>query len=290
MTMHLGVIFPQVEIGPDPGAVREYAQAAEGLGYTHLAAYDHVLGADMANRKDWRPAYTKDDLFHEPMALFGFLSAITTRIELFTEVLILPQRQTALVAKQAAEIDVLSGGRLKLGVGLGWNYVEYEALGEDFHNRGRRVEEQVAVLRALWTQEVVDFHGRWHTIAEAGINPLPVQRPIPVWFGGGRDDRAMRRIARLADGWFPQTQPGTEKETLDRFRSYLAEAGRPLDAVAVEARISIGRGSAGDWVKEAKVWEDLGATHLAVNTMRAGFTSVQQHIDAIRQFKEAMGS
>ena len=176
--MELGVVFPQTEIGSDPIAVRDYAQAAEQLGYTHLIVYDHVLGADTTRHENWQGGYTLESMFHEPFVLFGYLAGVTSTIELVTAVLILGQRQTALVAKQAAEVDVLSGGRLRLGIGVGWNHVEYEALGENFHDRGRRSEEQIELLRALWTEEAVDFHGRWHNVTHAGISPLPVQRPI----------------------------------------------------------------------------------------------------------------
>src|SRR6266567_5973620 len=211
--MQLGVIFPQTEIGADPKAVRDFVQAAESIGYEHVIVFDHVLGVDTAHYQGWQGPYTKHDMFHEPFVLYGYLAAVTQRLELVTAVIILGQRQTALVAKQAAEVDVLSGGRLRLGVGIGWNAVEYEALGENFHNRGKRSEEQLAVLRALWTQDVVSFEGRWHRITHAGLNPLPIQRPIPIWLGaGGRlnpipPEPVMRRIARLADGWFPLFPP-----------------------------------------------------------------------------------
>ena len=198
--MRLGVVFPQTEIGTDPGPIRAFAQAAEELGYLHILAFDHVLGADIRDRPGWNGAYDYTHLFHEPFVLFGYLAAVTSRAELVTSVLILGQRQTALVAKQAAEVDVLTGGRLRLGIGIGWNEVEYEALNENFHNRGARSEEQVALMRALWTQEVVNFDGRWHKVTAAGINPLPVQRPISVWFGG-RADAVLRRIARIGDGF-----------------------------------------------------------------------------------------
>ena len=200
--MQIGVIFPQTEIGTDPIAVRDYAQAAESLGYQHLVAYDHVMGANADSRPGWSGAYRHTDQFYEPFVLFGYLAAATQRIELVTGILILPQRQTALVAKQSATVDILSGGRLRLGIGIGWNDVEYEALGENFHDRGRRSEEQIEVLRSLWTQESVTVQARWHRITDAGINPLPSQRPIPIWFGG-RADRVLRRIARYGDGWFP---------------------------------------------------------------------------------------
>src|SRR5438105_2091500 len=185
--MRIGVVFPQTEIGSDPSVIRDYAQAAESIGYKHLLVYDHVLGASTEHRPDWRGPYTSETPFHEPFVLFGYLAAITQQLELVMGVLVLPQRQTALVAKQAAEVDVLSGGRLRLGVGIGWNQVEYEALGEDFHNRGKRIEEQITLLRELWTEPVVDFTGRWHRVAEAGVNPLPMQRPIPIWMGGYAD-------------------------------------------------------------------------------------------------------
>ena len=203
--MQVGVVFPQTEIGSDPGAIREYAQAAEALGYRHILAYDHVLGAGLANRPDWRGPYNSATPFHEPFVLFAFLAGLTRALEFVPGVIILPQRQTALVAKQAAALSVLSGGRLRLGVGIGWNPVEYQALGESFSNRGARLEEQIAVLRALWAEPVVRFAGRWHTIDDAGINPLP-PRPIPLWIGASAD-AALDRAGRLGDGWFPQRAP-----------------------------------------------------------------------------------
>jgi probable F420-dependent oxidoreductase len=289
--MKIGVVFPQTEIGPDPAVVRDYAQAAEGLGYTHLLAYDHVVGAD-PNRPDgqpWRGPYNVDTLFHEPLTLFAYLGALTTRLEFVSGILILPQRQAVLVAKQAAEVDVLTGGRLRLGVAIGWNPVEYEALGENFHNRGRRISEQIAVMRALWTQRVVDFHGRWHQVTRAGINPLPVQRPIPVWMGG-MSEPVLKRVARIADGWFPQFRPGdTARQTIERLRGYMAEYGRPASAVGIEGRVGIANATPDDWARAVEDWRALGATHLGVNTMGAGLTSPQAHIEAIRRFKEAVG-
>ena len=292
--MRVGVVFPQTEIGADPVAVRDYVQAAEDLGYAHLIVYDHVLGADAQLHEGWRGGYSSKDMFHEPFVAFGYMAAITKRLELVTSVLILGQRQTALVAKQAAEVDVLSGGRLRLGIGTGWNHVEYEALGETFHNRGLRSEEQIAVLRALWTQEVVNFKGRWHQISYAGLNPLPVQRPIPVWLGiGGLDptppDPVLRRIGRVADGWFPQFAPDdTGKEFVDRMHGYAGEAGRDPSAIGTEARINMTDGDPDFWANRLKAWEGLGATHISFNTMRVGLHSSQEHIEAIRRFKDAV--
>ena len=286
--MRYGVIFPQTEIGADPGAVRAFAQATEDLGYDHLVAYDHVLGADTTNRPGWSGAYSSKDTFHEPLVLFGHLAATTQRLELVTGIIILPQRQTVLVAKQAAEVDLLSGGRLRLGIGIGWNEVEYEALGEDFHNRGRRSEEQVALLRELWTKDVVTFEGQWHHIFEAGINPLPVQRPIPLWFGGGRTEPVVRRIARLADGWFPQRQPDQEgQEALEQLRQFAREEGRDPSDIGIEARVSANEGIETALGKAAE-WGRLGATHVGINTMRADFRTVDDHIAAIRAFKEGL--
>src|SRR2546425_370445 len=227
--MRLGVVFPQTEIGSDPSVIRDYAQAAESAGYDHLLVFDHVLGGKLErfDKLGRRPPYTDESPFHEVFVLFGYLGACTQRLELVTGIVILPQRQTALVAKQAAAVDVLTGGRLRLGVGIGWNHVEYEALNEDFHTRGRRVSEQIAVMRKLWTEPVVTFKGLYHHLDRAGINPLPVQRPIPVWMGGMAEP-VLKRVAQISDGWFPQFQPGDEaSHTLERVRAYMKEAGRP---------------------------------------------------------------
>jgi probable F420-dependent oxidoreductase len=287
----LGVIFPQTEIGNDPVAIRDYAQAAEQLGYNHLLAYDHVLGAppERLERLGFRPPYTYKTPFHEPFVLFGFLAGLTTHLELVTGILVLPQRQTALVAKQAAEVDVLTGGRLRLGVGLGWNFVEYEALGENFSNRGRRCEEQVALLRQLWTKELVDFDGKHHTVHGAGINPLPVQRPIPVWMGAMAEP-AIKRAARIADGWFPQFPPGPDgAATIERLRGYLRDAGRRPQDFGIEGRIGMAGTTEDQRGAMLEGWSELGATHVSFNTMGANLTSPQHHIDAIRRLRELAG-
>jgi len=283
--MRYGVVFPQTEIGKDPSAIRDFAQAAEELGYHHLLAYDHVVGANPASRPGWRPPYTYKDTFHEPFVLFGYLAGLTKRIELVTGVIILPQRQTVLVAKQAAALDVLSGGRLRLGIGIGWNPVEYEALGENFKNRGRRSEEQVEVMRKLWTQELVTFEGEWYKITDAGLNPLPIQRPIPIWFGGGHD-QTLRRVARLGDGWFPLLGPDDKcRAMIEKIRAYTREAGRDPRSVGIESRIMVGQGSPEQWTKEIQAWKELGATHVTANTMKAGLSSPSGHVEAIRRFR-----
>src|SRR5512147_2360629 len=259
--MRAGVVFPQTEIGADPYYVKDYGQAAEELGFSHILAYDHVIGANPASRPDWRAPYSLLDMFHEPLVLFSYLAGVTKRIEFCTGIIILPQRQTVLVAKQAAALDVLSGGRLRFGIGIGWNPVEYEALGEDFKNRGRRCEEQIEVLRQLWTKSTVTFKGRWHKITDAGINPLPVQSPIPIWFGGS-DERALGRLARLGDGWFPLVGPDDKcRAMIDKIRNDAKEAGRDPQAIGIEGRISYGQGTTEDWRKDLEAWKTLGASH-----------------------------
>jgi probable F420-dependent oxidoreductase len=286
--MRIGVVFPQTEIGTDPMAVRDFAQAAESLGFSYLLAYDHVLGANADSRPGWRGAYRHTDRFHEVMVLFGYVAGLTENLGLVTGILILPQRQTPLVAKQAAEVDVLSGGRLRLGIGIGWNDVEYEALSESFHNRGRRSEEQLEVMRLLWTNELVTYEGRWHTITDGGINPLPVQRPIPVWFGG-MDERVLKRLARIGDGWMPQGSPDDRlRAMIERVRTYAGDAGRDPAEIGIDGRTTI-RGTPEDWAREMAGWEDVGATHVSVNTIGAGLSTPDAHIDAIRRFKEAVG-
>ena len=284
--MRNGVVFPQTEIGADPVAVRDYVQAAEDLGYAHLIVFDHVVGADAGFYEGWTGAYTSEHMFHEPFVVFGYMAAITRRLELVTAVLILGQRQTALVAKQAAEVDVLTGGRLRLGIGTGWNPVEYEALGEDFHTRGRRSEEQIALLRALWTQEVVNFEGRWHKVDHAGLNPLPVQRPIPIWLGG-RAEAVIRRVGRIADGWLPEFTPEElGQHILERMWDYAREAGRDPSTIGIEGRVKIADGPPDFWAKRLKEWEGLGASHVSVSTINAGLRTPEEHINAIRRFKE----
>jgi probable F420-dependent oxidoreductase len=286
--MQIGVTFPQNEIGSDPAAIRDYAQTAEGLGYSHLLAFDHVLGADTTHRPGWK-GYTYQNMFHEPFVLFGYLAALT-HLELVTGVIILPQRQTALVAKQAAEVDVLTGGKLRLGVGVGWNPVEYEALGLDFRTRGRAIEEQVEVLRLLFSKEVVTYKGKFTTITEAGLNPLPVHRSIPIWMGGSADV-LLRRVARLGDGWFPQGKPDDQmRQILDRLRGYIQEAGRDPVTFGIEARVSAVDGGPDEWARLTDGWRNLGATHISINTMNAGYKSPSEHIQAIRRYKEAIGS
>ena len=286
--MRIGAVFPQTEFGNDPLAIRDYAQAVEALGYTHILAYDHVLGANPNRPGGWTGPYTHMTPFHEPFVLFGYMAGVTQRVEFATGIIILPQRQTALVAKQTASLDVLSGGRLRLGVGIGWNQVEYTALNEEFGNRGKRLDEQLEVLHKLWTEPLVTFAGKYHTIPDAGLNPLPVQRPIPIWFGG-HADVVMRRVARWGAGWRPNYRtPEDAAATLAVLDRCLAEAGRSRPDVGLEARVAFGKGDAEQWAHLIDGWRAVGATHLTVNTMGSGFTRPDEHVAALVRFAESV--
>ena len=287
--MRVGVVFPQTEIGDEPAAIRAYAEAVEGMGYKHILVYDHVIGANTASRPDWRGPYNLETPFHEVFVLYGYLAAVTQQVELVIGVLVLPQRQTVLAAKQAAAVDVLSGGRLRLGVGVGWNAVEYEALNEDFYNRGARCDEQIALMRALWTKPAVTFKGHWHIVSDAGIKPLPVQRPIPVWVGGG-SEAALRRAGRLGDGWFPQRPPDEQARTMiESLRQHASAAGRSPESIGLEPRLSLSQVPESGWTDFVEGWRQLGATHLCINSMGMGLASPQGHIDALRRAKEVLG-
>jgi probable F420-dependent oxidoreductase len=296
MTMKLGAIFPQTECGTDVKAIAGFVQAVEAMGYDHLFVADHVLGADPKFHSHPSLAtYSHQAVVHEALTLIAYLAAVTVRLTLATGILILPQRQTALVAKQAAQLDVLSGGRLRLGIGVGWNAVEFEALNETFDNRGRRSAEQVAVLRKLWTEPVVDFRGEFHRISHAGLNPMPIQRPIPIWFGvGSREqpvppDAALRRIARLADGWSPNFAPDAQGRTLvERVHACTREAGRDPTRLPLEGRVRLAGQGPGGWAKQIGAWTSLGATSLIAEPRQAGLTFPDGHLDVLRRFKDTV--
>jgi probable F420-dependent oxidoreductase len=277
--MHIGVTLPQTEIGGAVADLRTYAEGVEQLGYGHLVAYEHVVGADPAVYTDWSGPYDIDSTFHEPFVMLGYLAGIT-KLELAPAVIILPQRQTALVAKQAAEVDLLTEGRFRLGIGLGWNEVEYEALGQDFSTRGRRMDEQVALLRRYWTERSITFEGEFDRVTGAGIAPLPLQRPIPLWFGGGSKP-AFRRMGRLADGWLPMMTPGPElDEAMATIAASAEAAGRDPQTIGMEGRITWGGDL--DQVKlEAEQWRALGATHVSINTMGSGLIGVDAHVEVL---------
>jgi len=284
--MRIGVAFPLTEIGKDPAVIRDFVQSVEAMGYDHLTCIDHVLGAGTA-QDEWRSYYTRANMFHEVMVLFGFIAAVTHRIELATAILILPQRQTALVAKQAAEIDVLSKGRLRLGVGLGWNEVEYEALNENFKNRAKRFEEQIALMRLLWTKDLVTYQGAYHKLSDVGLNPEPVQRPIPVWVGAF-DKRAIERAGRIADGWFlnPRVTPGNEAgDAIESFRASARGAGRDLAGLGIDTTVHVGGKTPEQCVAELEAWRKHGASHVTIRTMYAGLTSPAQHLDTLKRLR-----
>jgi len=286
-SVQIGVIYPQTELPTDAGIVRAYVSKVEELGYRHVEIYDHVLGADPAVYTGWKEPYDVDTTFHEPLVFYGFLAAIT-QLELVTGIIVAPQRQTALLAKQAAEVDILSDGRFRLGLGVGWNRVEYEALGQDFSTRGRRLEEQIGLLRRLWTERSVTHEGTFDRIMGAGLAPPPVQRPIPIWLGG-MSAAGYRRMGRLADGWFPRVDPGPElDEALAIIATAAAEAGRDPAAIGMGARIKQGAGETHDLVGDAERWRDAGATHLSVDTMGSGLPGLDAHIDARAKAADAL--
>jgi probable F420-dependent oxidoreductase len=292
--MNLGIALPLVDIHGDPGTVREFAQTAEGMGYHHLGAPDHVLGVNAASRQGW-DRNTSKDFFHDPFVLFGFLSGVTRTIGFSTQVLILAQRQTALVAKQVASLDVLSGGRFRFGIGVGWNPVEFVGLNENFHNRGKRSEEQVEVMRALWAEPHVTFKGKWHTIDDAGINPLP-KRKVPLWFGG-HADVTLRRTAKWGDGWIMLAHAGGKEAEgeFDKLRRYVKEAGRDPREVGLEVWVSTAQGGPDDWRREFEYWKSVGVTHVTVNSTyargphkRIPGKTLADHLKAMKDYHAAV--
>jgi probable F420-dependent oxidoreductase len=293
--MQLGTLLPLGDIGGTPSVLRDYAGDAEAIGYDFLEAPDHVLGVNAASRPGW-DRNTNDDLFHDPFVLFGYLAGCTRKLGFSTGVLILPQRQTALVAKQAACLDKLCGGRFRLGIGVGWNEAEYVGLNENFHKRGRRSEEQVEVMQALWASPHVSFNGRWHTIEDAGINPRPSSGRVPVWFGG-HHERTLERIAKYGDGWMPNAY-APDREALDvfaRLRALTEAAGRDPSQVGIEVWVSMGSGTDAEWRDEARFWKNAGATHLCLTTTfnrrrhhRIAGSSLADHIAALKRFHAAV--
>jgi probable F420-dependent oxidoreductase len=294
--MKIGAIFPTTEIGNDPAAVRDWAQAAEQLGYSHVITYDHVVGAIHAGRE---PAllgpYTEKDPFHEPFVLFGYLAGVTRVLEFATGVLILPQRQTVLVAKQAAELDLLSGGRLRLGVGSGWNWVEYDALGVPYAHRGQRLDEQVELLRALWREPTLDYTGTYHRVERGGILPQPSHQ-IPIWFGGF-SEVAFRRAARSGDGFQFGASGPVIRDQWETLKGLLADAGRSVEGFGAEATSDFSAG-ADVWRAELEAWELAGGTHFSLRAMdtaaevvgakRVGYKGPQDYINALEQFAKAV--
>ena len=285
--MKFGVVFPHHEIGTDPGAIKAFAQGAEALGADHMLIYDHVLGADRDRPGGFNGPYDKDVAFHEPFTVFSFMAAVTERIVFSTAVLVLPQRQTALVAKQAAELAILSGNRFRMGIGTGWNDVEYEALDVPFGRRGARQTDQVDLLRALWVEDSLTVDTDFHTVTKASILPRPSQ-PIPIWFGGG-SPALLRRCAERGDGWVPIGSPNdASKEALETIRRHRDAAGLPWEGFGVQAQAQFGGGTPERWANHAERWQNIGCTHLAVATHNAGNESVDDHLRAAAAYFNAV--
>ena len=285
--MEFGAVLPHNEIGTDPGAMKAYVQGLESLGATHLLIYDHVLGADPNRPGGFKGVYDKDTAFHEPLTTFAFIAAVTSTIELVTTILILPQRQAALVAKQAAEVAILSNNRFRMGVGIGWNEIEYEALGVPFSQRGARLGEQVELLRALWSQDSLTFNGKMHQVTLASINPRP-SRPIPVWFGGSAP-AALQRCATQGDGWMPLMGPSEKaKACLEQMRAAREGAGLSWQGFGVQGQAQYAGGTPERWIAHAAKWQELGASHIAVATHNAGPTDVDGHLARVEAYFAAV--
>jgi probable F420-dependent oxidoreductase len=285
--MQIGVVYPQIELGGDPRAVREIGIAVESLGFDHLLAYDHVLGAVHADRTPpLTGPYTETDPFHDPLVMFAYLAGLTERIELATGILILPQRQTALVARQAADVDLLSGGRFRLGIGVGWNHVEYDALGQDFRRRGARQEEQIELLRRLWTEPIVDFDGQFDRVERAALLPKPT-RSIPIWLGG-YGDAAWERAARHGDGFIFGGRASGIFESWARMRDRVAELGRPVEDFGGDYLV-LARSGIDEAITKVEAWREAGGTHATIVTMGLGLVSTAAHLDYLTQVAEALG-
>ena len=285
--MQIGAVFPHNEIGTDPGAIKAYAQGVEAMGITHLLIYDHVLGADPDREGGFRGPYDKDVAFHEPFTTFAFIAGVTDKIDLITTVMILPQRQTVLAAKQAAEVALLSNNRFKLGIGVGWNELEYVGLNETFNNRGRRQEEQVDVMRKLWSEDSLDYTGEYHRIDKASINPRP-SKTIPIWFGGSVP-ALLDRVARLGDGWIPLMGANDKaKACIDTIKQTRKAAGLSFDNFGIQAQAQYAGGSPERWRKHAEAWREMGCTHLAIATHNAGPTNVDGHLARIGEYQQAL--
>ena len=295
--MRVGAIFSQADSGTDPDAIRRYAQTVESAGFDHLMAYDHVLGASHARLDGGRfgsfpsPPYTTEHTFHEILVLFSHLAALTTTLDLVTSVLVLPQRQTAVVAKQVATLDLLSGGRLRLAVGVGWNWAEYESLGADFDARTDVLDEQIDVLRCLWTEPLATFAGRYHVLDRVAINPLP-SRPIPILMGTKASPDALRRVVRKADGWMPLLLPGIDPVDLatgvSRLRQIASDEGRDPATLPIHGRVYLGDG----WQREVEQAAELGFSHLSIGVNRIANPGLglDFHLDALLAVQPELAS
>ena len=284
--MKFGTVLAQQDLGPDLAALRAYAQTVQDLGFDFLVTADHVVGADPKDHPELDRVYPIDSFLREPLMLGAFLSAQAPRLGYLTSVIILPQRQTVLVAKQAADLDQMTGGRLRLGVGIGWNPIEFRALGASFATRARCFEEQIEVMRRLWTERLVSFEGAFHSLPSAGINPRPIQQPIPIWIGASAE-AAVRRATRIADGYLPlRPLEGGWTATIEKVHAWLEEVGREPASFGIEGRLDAAQGTPDDWRKTVEMWRTFGASHLSIQTNGVG--NVDAHIARLRQVREVL--
>jgi probable F420-dependent oxidoreductase len=285
--MQTGAVLSQNELGPDLAGVRDYAQAVQDMGYDFVVTTDHVVGAEAADHPQLERVFSIDSYLREPLMLGAFLACAAPQLGQLTSVVILPQRQTVLTAKQAADLDLMTGGKLRLGVGIGWNPIEFEALGMAFATRARRFEEQIQLMRKLWTERVVTFDGRFDTIKAAGINPRPMQQPIPVWIGASAE-AAIKRATRIADGFLPlRPLEGGWQTTIDKIHAWLQQAGRDPSTFGLEGRLDAREGTPDDWRKVVEMWRGFGASHLSVSTTGLG-AGPQAHIERLRQVRQVL--
>jgi probable F420-dependent oxidoreductase len=284
--VQFGAVIPQNELGPELSALRDYAQAVQDLGFDFVVTSDHVVGSDPSDHPDLERVFSIDIYLHDPLMLGAYLACVAPRLGYLPSVIILPQRQTVLVAKQAADLDVFTSGKLRLGVGIGWNPIEFHALGESFSTRARRFEEQIELMRRLWTERIVKFEGAFHRVPAAGINPRPIQQPIPIWIGASSEP-AVRRATRIADGFLPlRPLEGGWNATIDKVRAWLAEAGRDPATFGIEGRLDTSQGTPDDWRQVVEMWRGFGASHLSVATNGAG--GAQAHIERLRQVRSLL--
>jgi probable F420-dependent oxidoreductase len=270
---------------PDPIAVRDFGQALDGAGFDFTAVGGHVLSQPAGTHE--RPPMTYVGPFYDHFVLYSYLAAVTERIHFISSIIILPEWPTAIVAKQAAELQFFSRGRFELGIGISWSEPEYKAMGQNIKNRGRRVEEQVDVLRKLWSEPFVTFEGKYHSFDNIGLNRLPAQ-PIPVWFGTTFDEKVMQRVARQADGWMPLGDP-TEK--LPELKKMMEAAGRDPSKLMVRSGVTAGEGGAAAWVEAGKKLQAGGVTHIniAVPPELSGQTALDRAIECRNALAGALG-
>lgn len=294
--MQLGASLPVGDIGTGPAVLRDYAQAAEGLGYTYMLGPDHVLGGNPNVDYGSRRVGTTATAYHDPFVVFAFLAGVTKKMGFASGVIILAQRQAALVAKQAACLDELCEGRFRLGIGVGWNEIEFQGLGMDFHTRGKRSAEQVRFMQELWAKPSITFKGEFHQLDDGGINPRPKSGRVPVWFGG-HAEATFKRTAKYGDGFMPLQYPAGDDalKAFDKLRGLIRAEGRDPASVGLEVWVSPGKGTPEDWRKEFTFWKNAGVTHVTCHTTyvsnhhkRIAGKTYAEHLDAITRYRKAV--